>query len=58
MKNNKTGHDIKPDAEGTDFWLDNYTCHTKVDHEGNFIFNAVDAPEAEDVLPYVGRIRS
>lgn len=49
MKNNKTHHDIKPDAEGTNFWFDNYTRYT-MNWDGNFILDGVDAPEAKDVL--------
>ena len=49
MKNNKTHHEIKPDAEATGFWSDNYTRYT-MNCEGNFILDAVEAPEAEDVI--------
>lgn len=49
MKNNKTGLEIKPDAEGIDFWLDDYTLYT-MNWDGNFILDGVDAPEAKDVI--------
>jgi len=50
MKNNKDCNEKKSDLEGIAFWVDSYTCHTKHDHEGNFLLNAVDAPEATEVI--------